>query len=197
MVQTWFNLMTPMNNPFMRIVVTGDEVAVAYNNALDLILNHPELSTWPYLLTLEDDNMPPPDGLLKLIETLEGGVDGQKYDVVGGLYWTKGEGGQPMCYGKPEEMPLNFRPWLPTPGTVARANGLGMGFNLWRLSMFKDARIARPLFRTVQEFIPGVGARQFTQDLWFYQEAGKLGYKFACDTRVLVGHYEASADQVW
>ena len=100
--------MTPMNQKFTRIIVKGWRSGDAYNHAIELILDHPELSKWKYLLTLEEDNLPPPDGLLKLYESIE------DYAVVGGLYWTKGEAGQPMIYGDPTGI-LNFMPQLPLP----------------------------------------------------------------------------------
>lgn len=195
-VSSWLALMKPMNQPFLGpLFIVGDEVGEAYNNAVQMILDHPQLSTWKYLLTMEDDNLPPPDGLLKLYESLNGKVDGEKYDVVGGLYWTKGEGGQPMIYGDPYDMPLNFRPQLPKENAVQRANGLGMGFNLFRLAMFR--KMPKPWFKTLQEYRPGEGARGYTQDLYFYEQAGKAGFRFACDTRVKVGHYDIDVDRVW
>lgn len=101
------------------------------------------------------------------------------------------------CYGDPKVMPKNFIPQMPIPGEVQPANGLGMGFNLFKLDMFKDPNIPKPWFRTVQEVIPGQGARAYTQDLYFYENAAKAGYKFACDNRVLVGHYDVNADKMW
>lgn len=191
-VQSWMGLIRPMNQKVIGpIFAIGMEVGEAYNQLIRMILGNPELSKWKYLLTIEEDNMPPPDGLLKLYESIE------DYDVVGGLYWTKGEGGQPMIYGNPKVYPKNFIPQVPLPETVQSANGLGMGFNLFRLDMFKDKKIPEPWFKTVQEYVPGQGTKQFTQDLYFYENAGKQGYKFACDTRVKVGHYDYSADLVW
>jgi hypothetical protein len=63
--------------------------------------------------------------------------------------------------------------------------------------MFKDSRIKRPLFRTCQDYIPGVGAKVYTQDLYFFENAGSLGYKFASDNRCLVGHYDMANDICW
>ncbi len=196
-VQSWFSLMSPMNQKFIRLFAIGMEVGEAYSSYIEQILADPNLSKFKYLMTMEDDNMPPPDGLMKLYESIEGKVDGQKYDCVGGLYWTKGTCGQPMIYGNPKEFPKDFVPQLPLLNTVQPANGLGMGFNLFRMSMLKDPKIQRPLFKTAQEYTPGVGAKQYTQDLYFYENAGRLGYKFACDTRVLVGHYDESTGIVW
>lgn len=190
-VQSWWGLMTPMNQKFIRIFAIGMEVGVAYSSMIEQILANPILSQWKYILTLEEDNMPPPDGLLKLYENID------KYDVIGGLYWTKGELGQPMIYGDPNSIPLNFVPQVPKPDTIQPCNGLGMGFNLFKMDIFRDQRIPKPWFRTVQEYTPGVGIRGYTQDLYFYENIHKLGYKVACDTRVKVGHYDAENDIVW
>lgn len=143
---------------------------------------------------MEEDNMPPPDGLLKLFEAIN---TPPGYDVVAGLYWTKGESGQPMLYGNIKDIPKNFIPQVPIPDTIQECNGLGMGFNLFRLDMFKDPKLQRPFFKTLQEHRPGVGTRVYTQDLRFYEDAGRLGYHFACDTRIKVGHYDLERDIVW
>lgn len=191
-VQSWMGLIRPMNQKVIGpIFFRGYEVGEAYNMAINFVLGNPELSKWKYILTIEEDNLPPPDGLLKLYE----GMD--KFDVVGGLYWTKGEGGQPMIYGNPALEPMNFIPQIPIPDMVQPANGLGMGFNLFKVDIFKDEKLQKPWFQTKQEFTPGVGAKVYTQDLYFYENAGKLGYKFACDTRVKVGHLDPSTDVVW
>lgn len=191
-VQSWMNLMRPMNQKVIGpIFAIGLEVGDAYNQLFELILSNPDLCSWKYVLTIEDDNMPPPDGLLKLYENIE------DYDVLGALYWTKGEGGMPMIYGNPKEMPLSFRPQLPIPNSIQPSCGLGMGFNLWRLSIFKDGKLPKPWFKTEQKYEPGVGSKVYTQDLYFYENAGRLGYRFACDTRIRVGHYDLSQDRVW
>lgn len=196
-VQNWWGLMAPMNQKFIRMFMIGMEVGVAYSTAIEQILANPDLSQWKYILTLEEDNIIPPDGLLKLIESIEGQVDGKKYDAVGALYWTKGPEGQPMCYGNPEVMPRNFIPQLPKLETVTPCNGLGMGFTLFRMDMFKDDKIKRPLFQTKQEYNPGAGAQCFTQDLDFFHKVAELGYKVGCDSRVKVGHYDLASDIVW
>ncbi len=179
-VSSWMAMMKPMNQPFFGpIFIENEEVGTGYQKAFEMVLDHPELSKWKYILTVEEDNLPPQDGLMKLYESIE------KYDVVGGLYWTKGEQGQPMIYGDPAVMPRNFVPQLPRPDTVQHCNGLGMGFNLWKIDSFKTKLkdMPKPYFRTVQEIGKG-----FTQDLFFFNESAKYGIKVACDTRVKVGH---------
>lgn len=195
-VGSWFNIIKPMNQRvYGPIFMSGMEVGYAYEKIIGDILADPFLSKCKYILTIEEDNLPPPDGLLKLYEAIEGAVDGIKYDVVGGLYWTKGEMGQPMIYGDPLVMPINFIPQLPKPETVQRANGLGMGFNLFRTEMF--AKVPRPWFKTEQSFTPGVGSKVYTQDLYFFEKAAQAGFIFACDTRVKVGHLDTETDIVW
>lgn len=193
-VQNWLGLMNPMNQKVIRVFMIGMEVGEAYTAAIEMILANPDLSKWKYILTMEEDNMPPPDGLLKLYEAIN---TAPGYDVVAGLYWTKGEGGQPMIYGNPKEIPKNFIPQVPIPDTLMECNGLGMGFNLFRLDMFKDPKLQKPFFKTLQEHRPGVGTKVYTQDLRYFEDAGRLGYRFACDTKVKVGHYDINTDIVW
>jgi hypothetical protein len=180
---SWMALMRPMNQPFVGpLYMDGDEVGEAYQKGFDLILSHPELQNWKYVLTVEQDNLPPQMGLMTLYESIEKG-----YDVVAGLYWTKYENGQPMIYGNPEIMPRNFVPQVPRPDTLQPCNGLGMGFNLWSIESLKTKLkdLPKPWFKTVQE--PG---KQFTQDLFFYNESAKYGFRCACNTSCRVGHID-------
>lgn len=184
-------LIFPPNQAAHRMLALGQEVGEAYSNCIDNVLAHPELSEWEYILTVEQDNAPPPDGLLKLIAQME---NHKEFACIGGLYWTKGEEGCPQLWGSPEQDPImNFRPQIPIPGKLMEVYGTGMGFNLWRISMFKDKRIKRPLFRTKASKEEGVG----TQDLAFWAEARKYGYRCAVDCSVLVGHFDSKTDTMW
>jgi hypothetical protein len=191
-VQSWLNLIPPINQRFIRMFVEGMEVGEGYNAAVENILAHPELSKWRYLLTVEEDNTPPPDGLLKLYESING-----PYDVVGGLYFTKGEGGVPQCWGHPHSSPRNYAPFMPAPEGVTECNGTGMGFTLFKLDLFKRKDWERPFFKTLQENVPGVGFQCATQDLHFAGRAAKLGIRFAIDSRVKVGHWDQAAQITW
>lgn len=184
-----WNLAFPPNNGVLRILAQGMEVGDAYSTAVEQILAHPELSQWEYILTLEHDNMPPQDGVVKLIEQLEAHPE---LACIGGLYYTKGEGGVAQIWGDPKDPVVNFRPQLPIVNQLVECCGTGMGFNLWRLSIFKDARLRKPWFRTIAGK-EGVG----TQDLYFWGDARKYGYRCAIDCSVLVGHYDHVTDIVW
>ena len=183
-------LMRPMNQQvFGPIFMSGMEVGHAFNSAVEMIQANPVLSKFKYLLTVEDDNICQPDGLLKLYESIE------EYDVVGGLYWTKGDGGQPMIYGDPNVSPLNFVPQNVIPETVQRCNGTGMGFALFKLSIFK--KLPPPWFETKQSWDPNTGAKCYTQDLWFYEKLVKSGGKVAVDNRVKIGHLDIENDMIY
>jgi hypothetical protein len=184
-----WNLIFPPNQAVMRILAQGLEVGEAYSKAIDAILGHPDLSKWEYILTLEHDNMPPSDGVLKLLARME---ERPELACIGGLYWTKGYGGVPQIWGDVKDPIVNFRPQPPRVGEIVECCGTGMGFNLWRMEMFKDERLPRPLFRTLSSK-EGVG----TQDLAFWAEARKYGYRCGVDCGVLVGHYDLGTDTTW
>lgn len=186
-----WNLAFPPNQSVNRIVALGMEVGDAYSQTIEQILAHPDLSQWEYILTIEHDNMPPYDGVLKLLAQME---KHPEYACIGGLYWTKGPGGVAQIWGDPKDPVVNFRPQPPVAGQLVECCGTGMGFNLWRTSMFKDKKLRRPWFKT----LTGVeGTGMSTQDLYFWGNARQFGYRCAIDCSVLVGHYDAQADQVW
>ena len=185
------NLIFPPNNGVHREVAIGMEVGEAYSQAIEGIVSHPVLSQWEYILTMEHDNMPPPDGLVKLIAQMH---KHPEYACIGGLYWTKGEGGVPQIWGDPKDPVLNFRPQPPVAGKMVECCGTGMGFNLWRIELFKDKRLRKPWFKTLNGSNgTGVG----TQDLYAWADFRKHGYRCAVDCSVLVGHYDAQTDTVW
>lgn len=184
-----WNLMFPPNQAAVKIIALGMEVGAAYSEAIQGVLDHPELSKWEYILTLEHDNMPPPDGVLKLLRRME---DHPEYDCIGGLYYTKGEGGVAQIWGDPKDPVLNFRPQPPVPGQLVECCGTGMGFNLWRIKMFKDSKLRKPWFKTIADST-GLG----TQDLYFWGDARKYGYRAAIDCDVHVAHYDSSTGVAW
>jgi hypothetical protein len=107
----------------------------------------------------------------------------QEIHGISGLYFQKGEGGFPQIWGDPKDPIRNFRPQLPVNGELVECCAIGMGFALFRLSMFRDPRLPRPLFQTVRE--PFV-----SQDLHFWDNARTLGYRCAVDCAVKVGHMD-------
>jgi len=193
-VSSWLNLANPPNQKVYRMFAVGMEIGEAYSQAIANILAHPDLSKYKYILTLEADNIPPPDGLLRLLSKME---DHPEFSCIGGLYWTKGPDGVPQIWGDPHTAELNFRPQKPIAGQVVECCGTGMGFNLWRLDQFKDERLRKPWFKTLAGDT-GV----MTQDLYYASDARKNGFRFAVDCDTMVGHYDyagsfGEADTVW
>jgi hypothetical protein len=184
-----WNMVFPPNQAVYRMLCLGMEVGDAYSQAITNILGHPDLSQWEYLLTVEHDNLGPNDGVLKLVEDME---QHPEFSCIGGLYFTKGEGGCAQIWGDPKDPVLNFRPQVPLQDTLQECVGTGMGFNLWRLSMFREGKLKQPFFKTKADK-EGVG----TQDLQFWGEARKHGYRCAIDTAVRVGHLDSSTGIVW
>lgn len=180
-----WNLAFPPNNGVARILAQGLEVGDAYSSAIEQVLAHPDFSQWEYLLTIEADNCPSGDGVIKLVERMDAHPE---MACIGGLYFTKGEGGCAQIWGDINDPVVNFRPQLPDPnGGLVECYGTGMGFNLWRLKMFKDERLKKPWFRTLNgRDGQGIG----TQDLTFWSDARKYGYRCAIDCAVKVGHYD-------
>lgn len=178
------SLAFPPNQAAHRMLAIGMEVGEAFSSSIEQILAHPDLGQWEYLLTIEHDNCPPPDGVVRLIRRL----DACPYlTAVSGLYWTKGFGGVPQIWGDPKDPVLNFRPQPPVADALVECCGIGMGFALWRLQAFRDANLRRPWFRTLDGSQgQGVG----TQDLYFWGDARKHGHRCAVDCSVKVGHYD-------
>src|SRR4051812_38303904 len=107
-----WNLAFPPNNGVVRILAQGLEVGDAYSSAIEQVLAHPELSQWEYLLTIEADNCPSGDGVVKLVERMDAHPE---LACIGGLYFTKGEGGVAQIWGDIQDPVVNFRPQPPDP----------------------------------------------------------------------------------
>lgn len=182
-VAAWMSLMTPPNGKVIRLWPMNMEVGEAFSQTVEACINHPDLQNFKYILTMEHDNAPPPDGLVKILSKLE---KHKEYAAIGGLYFTKGYGGQPQIWGDPTQETPNYRPQLPVDGQLVECCGTGMGFTVFRLDMFKDTNLRRPWFKTVCSATEGSG----TQDLYFWGDARKHGYRCAIDCDVKVGHYD-------
>lgn len=198
-LQTWQSLMQPMNQARLYLFAIGDEVGQAYTNTVQAILAHPQLSKFKYIMTMEMDNLQPPDAHVRLIETIEAG----KYDGVSGVYWTKSFD-YPMCmaYGSPEHYAktgeLEFRPRdiraALDKGHVVEVNGIANGCSLYRMDLFRE--IEPPWFVTKSDVVNGM-PQSFTQDLFFCRTARLKGKRFAVDLRVKVGHLDLSSGIVY
>ena len=197
-VASWQAMIAPMNQKRSVLFARGDEVGKAYDAMISSLLSNPDLSSWKYVLTLEDDNIVPPDAHVRLLESIEWG----HFDVVGGLYFTKGGINMPMAYGDPEEYlrtgVLDFRPRnvaeAVAAGQVMPVNGTAMGCTLYRLDLFRE--LPPPWFITMADVIDGQ-PQAFTQDLSFSKRLKLAGKRLAVDCRVRVGHLDVNTGEIY
>ena len=194
--RSWLNLCPPMNGFRPWLWAVGDEVGKAYTRTIQNILNDPVLSKCKYLLTLEDDNVIPPDAHILLLDTINSLPE---LDVVSGIYFTKGALNMPMAYGDPRSLEktgkVDFKPRdikkaarADSPGNIMEVNGVGMGCCLWKMDLFRE--IEPPWYVTVSGFVPEKGLACITQDLFFCERLRLKGKRLAVDLRVRVGHID-------
>ncbi len=181
-----WSLAFPPNQGVHRVLCQGMEVGEAYSQAIAEIVDNPQhpCHDWEYILTVEHDNLPPGDGVSKLVKQMDAHPE---FACIGGLYWCKGPEGCAHIWGDVSDPVVNYRPQPPKAGQLVECYGNSMGFHLFRLSMFKDKRLARPWFKT-HDGSEGKGIG--TQDLTFWSDARKHGYRCAVDCSVLVGHLD-------
>ncbi len=177
-----WNLQFPANQQVVKILALGQEVGESYSNALESVLADPNLSKFDFVLTIEHDNILPYDAVIKLLKRMD---EHPEMSAIQGLYFLKN--GPAQIWGSPEnDCVINFRPQPPrADGGIIETYGTAMGATLFRMDIFRDTRIKRPFFKTE----PGC-----TQDLNFWMEIRKYGYRCCVDCDVRVGHYDFRGD---
>lgn len=188
-VVSWGSLQHPPNTQVARLYSIDHEVGYAYSEVIDeVILKNEQLSKWKFLLTIEHDNLPPPDGMIRLLARMQ---ENPHLSAISGLYFNKAENGFAHIWGKPGEN--HFCPQPPaTDGSLVECHAVSMGFTLFRIEMFKDERLPRPLFET-----KATATRVRTHDLDFWANASELGYRCAVDCGCRVGHVDLETMTVW
>lgn len=203
-VNAWNSLQPSKNNKRAFLFCTGHEVGRAYTDLVKYVLNHAQLSQFKYLMTLEDDNIPPADAHTRLLER----ISGSPYDAVSALYYSK-EVGLPMAFGYPErfkeKFDLEFSARDVTDavknGDLMEVNGIAMGCTIYKMDLFRQ--IEPPWFVTVNELIETgdpnlpIAAVTRTQDLSFCERARWLGKRFAVDCSLRVGHIDVKTGKVY
>lgn len=179
-----WNLQFPPNQSVVKLLCLGQEVGSAYSSAIESILADPNLSKFDYILTIEHDNVIPYDAVTKLLKRMD---EHPEFAAIQALYFLKGPGSPAQIWGSPQQDPvINFRPQPPrADGGIIETYGTANGCTLFRMEIFKDERIKRPWFKTE----PGV-----TQDLNFWMEAKKYGWRCCVDCSIVCGHYDLKGD---
>lgn len=229
-IDSWDTIQWPMNQPRTpRLSAIGMEVAAAYEYLFRLCTDDEFaqdklgaafrnlLSKMNFILTVEEDNVIPPNAVNDLFYALytcidcgkqidlkgtDGRISKEKFDAwrcpdghkgldgVGGLYWTKTIPSRPMAYGDPKEGD-DYKPVSVTDaitdGRVLEVNGIAMGCTLFRKALF--SKVTKPWFKTEQNG---------TQDLLFCGKAKKeIGARFAVHCGVRVGHLDTSSGELY
>lgn len=204
-VQSWIGLVRPTNHRSSFMFVRGDEIAVAYNRAIQGILNSPQLRTSQYILTVEDDNILPPHALVAMLQSIQYGP----YDVMAGVYHMKGAFAIPMAFGRPgqkdEAGGIDLSPVRLTNAILAdssdvaskivEVNGVACGCTLWRLDLFRE--LEPPWFKTFTRFDAHGNVEVMTQDMYWCRRLVEAGKRIAVDTRVMVGHLDVSTGSIY
>lgn len=172
----------PMVGSQTTVVAQGYEIGDARERIVNTVLDTKPTSE--YVLFYGDDNLPNYDAITLLFETMQKTGAG----AVAGLYYMK-------C--SPPDVPILWRndkagALLPGVdfqlGEVIQTDGTGLDFVLFKTSEL--AKVPRPRFKTMVEWIKGKGMVVQTEDAYFWQKwLDTHGTGPLVDTRCRVGHY--------
>jgi len=190
------SLVFPPNQAMVPFLIKGAEVGAAFQANIDLILGNPGLREFEYVFTIESDNIcSTGTEVLRLLAAMD---KYPEYSAISGLYWTKGEGGVPQIWGDIKDPVQNYRPQVPQAGRVVECYGIGMGFALYRMEMFRELerkKVEKPWFKTLGKDPDDKGVG--TQDLYFWgQKARPNGFRCAVDCSTTIGHI-ADDGRIW
>lgn len=183
------HLVTPMNSRSPRFVEEGLEVGLARNAIAAKALADAAKPT--HLLFLDDDVLFAPQVLVQLLS--------HDLPIVSGVYYSKGDGGEPLIFDEPGCGTLPYRPG----GGLLECWGHGMGLCLIRTDLLADVRDKLDLprdsrgnpewFRTAGDSPDDEG--QWTEDLWFCRLLHEAGHRTFVDQdpRAFGWHYDGSA----
>lgn len=150
--------------------IYGLPVADAYNEAVKTALREGA----NYILTIEDDTFPPPDGLVKLLE--------HNLDIVGGWYPMRSA----VYQGAPIILRGGNRQDLKPDGELHEVYTIPQGFTLFKTDVFRV--IEPPWFVTTAHL---------TQDSYFSQLAREAGFKLWIDTDIRCKHIDRISGTVY
>lgn len=184
-VRAWHQMIPLLNQRRAFLFCAGAEVADAYNQLVARALQE---RGFRYLLTLEDDCLPPADAHHRLLDAIG------DYDAIGGLYFRKTEPPTALLLGDPSLPEWSSLPIDPCEaieaGAVVPVNVLPMGCTLYKLDLFRE--MEPPWFQTTEQFHVAdqmvLGRKLMTHDVGFSKRAKALGKRFAIHCGVRVGH---------
>jgi hypothetical protein len=160
------------NMKFATMTAGNTYVHMARQQMTDSFIDNTE---GDYMLWIDDDNIPPEDGLIRLLE--------REKDVIGGLYFKRKAPYEPIIMMKrrqgigSERRADLYRKGM---GKPFKVHSTGFGFMLVKREVLEQMRAMR-----MSHFSMKVG---LGEDIWFCIQAQGAGYDIWIDPLVEVGH---------
>lgn len=155
---------------FEVLYVEGADVAVARNKLV-------AAAKGDYILFLDDDVLPPPDALTKLLR--------HKKDFVSGLYFSRQRPHYPQIHMVNKEDPRRCDSVIDyEKDKLIQVEACGGGCMLIKRKVFK--KLKRPYFH----YIPAdeeSGIKK-SEDYYFCEKVREAGFKIYCDTSIICNH---------
>lgn len=164
-------LQTGINASTGLSIVVGKPVDEARNILVEMALE----SNAKYILFLDDDTMPPPFTIPRLMNL---GVK-----IASGMYYTKSQPPTPVIIKK--EIPGGYRNWQY--GDVIEVDYIGLGCALIDTSVFKDMKPPYFVYKKGQTG-PDDTDSCIGEDVYFCKKAAEAGHKIWVDTVVQCAH---------
>lgn len=182
-VESWFKLSGPVNQTFARLFIDGHLLAESYNAVILAILHHPFFGRQKYILTLEENFIPPADGLLKLVESMIlAEKKGEDLWAISGLR----KSGKMPALGKPELKDWNLEPITLNRCGYTKCLVIPQGFTLYRTDLFR--KFLFPWF--------GPRTTEAPLDIQFFKKCFDAGLSVGIRSDVQVDHAEDLSGQV-
>jgi hypothetical protein len=136
-----------------------------------------------YLWFIDDDTIPPPNSLVRLMYILD---NEPSIKAIGGVYCTKSECPAPVAYrGQGKGAYWNWKK-----GDIFEVTGIGAGCLLISTDVFKE--LPYPWFKFEEEIVYEVGkpSHYVSEDIYFCNAVRAAGYKVFAHGGILCDHYD-------
>lgn len=167
---TMHHLATPIFFSLRFVNVIGKQVDEARNKIVEDALQF----GCSHILFVDDDVLPPRDGLIRLWN--------HQVPIAAGVYYSKAQPPKPLIFRFGELS--GVEDWKM--GDLLKVDACGMGFTLIQTDVFK--KMKPPWFKTVVDNKDGVDCT-YTEDIYFCERVRKeLGLDVLVDTGIQCGH---------
>jgi hypothetical protein len=171
-------LVTPPAVQIKAVNIYGLPTARAYEKAVDMALSDGA----DYILTVEDDTFPPPDGFVRLYNLISKHEERGEKVIIGGWYPKRSD----TFIGTPIILENGRRTDLKPDGAIHEVYTIPQGFTLFPVQVFKE--LTPPYFAVTDNL---------SQDSWFSQLAREAGWKLLVDTALRCKHIDRKTGKVY